>query len=454
MVLRNGLVMDDAPSKVHKKVAIATSGVYQYHRTELPNLGLDSIPSEHDSRNIFNVYRPPQVLKDAVGLFVRLPVTREHPEEFVTPDNAKDADTDWIGWTGDSSDVSFLEEKNKFTINSTINLLDKEGIRAYDNGIREVSPGYSADFKWESGVDDSGTKYQIKMIKINEVNHLALVNQGRGGKDASILDHKGVPDMEEKNFLKQLFSAFKKQARVLDSIPKTGPVNDEQKEYLLKELARMLHHKTTHKTFDSFNPEGYSTSDDDGEESAMDDRMDKPDPSTNKIKGDEAEDSRLDKPDPSTNKIKGDEAKDSPENESEVEYEKKENRKDRIQEDSESDVPGKGGTERSLEKKETAKTKEEESVGPEDDEFNKEEGAEDAAASQASFPGQSIVEKAGEIKSSGPSPSTVNNLEPARQKDSIPINMVSGKVKDSSKSSPFDIMDNIRSGFKTKKEKN
>ena len=269
--------MDDAPSKVHKRVAIATSGIYQYHRNELPNLGLDTVPDEHKSRNIFNVYRPPQVLKDAVGLFVRLPVTREHPDEFVTPENARDRSVDWIGWTGDSSDVSFLEEKNKFTINSTINLLDKEGIRAYDSGIREVSPGYAADFKWESGVDDSGTNYQIKMVRINEVNHLALVNQGRGGKDASILDHKGVKDMNEKNLLKQFMDLFKKQSRVLDSIPKTGPVNDDQKEYLLREFASMLHHKTEHKTFDSFMPEGYARD----EDIAEDDKLDIKDPSTN-----------------------------------------------------------------------------------------------------------------------------------------------------------------------------
>lgn len=279
MDVSNFIVKDDAPIKLHKNVAIAKSGIYQYRSTELAALfnGNTSVPSNHQYRSVFNVYRPPEVLRDAKSLFVQLPLTREHPNEFVTPENIKDEKTGWIGWTGDSSTVVLLETDGEVTVNSTLNIVDKVGIKAYDHGIKEVSPGYAADFMWKDGVDKNGTSYQIVMVKINEVNHLALVDSGRGGKDASILDSKKNTkeiDMDENVVMSALKKLFGKKDKILDSMPKNiDKFNDEQKDYLLKETHRLLMHRVSGKSFDSFMPVGY-TKDDMEENVASDSKED------------------------------------------------------------------------------------------------------------------------------------------------------------------------------------
>jgi len=266
------LVKDDALGKKHKNVAIAKSGIYQYHRSELSGLFGDSlnIPDEYSSRTIFNVYRPPEVLKDALKLFTGLPLTLEHPEDFVTAENIRDEKTGWIGWTGDSSEIRLLEADGEVTVNSTLNIVQEDGHSAYDHGIKEVSPGYAADFSWKRGTDKNGTEYQILMTKVNEVNHLAVTPQGRGGKDAAILDKKfeqtKETDMDEKSVLgfiqKTLKGMFSKTDKVLDSIPKSvEKFTDEQKDYLLKETHRLLQHRVSGKSFDSFYPLGYTKDD-------------------------------------------------------------------------------------------------------------------------------------------------------------------------------------------------
>lgn len=271
-------IKDDSPLKLHKNVAIAKSGIYQYHFSELTGLfdGDFTVPEQHMSRTIFNVLRPKEVLKDCKNLFIQLPLTREHPEDFVTPENIKDEKTGWIGWTGDSSQIATLETEDEITINSTLNIVDKVGMKAYDNGIKEVSPGYIAEFKWQDGKDKNGTEYQIVMTKINEVNHLALVDNGRGGKDASILDNKYLDkdyikqlekltkenNMDEKGILSIFKKMFSSKEKILDSMPKNiEKFSDEQKDYLLKETHRLLLHRISGKTFDSFMPIGFTKDD-------------------------------------------------------------------------------------------------------------------------------------------------------------------------------------------------
>jgi hypothetical protein len=291
-------IKDDSPLKLHKNVAIAKSGIYQYHFSELRGLfdGDFSIPEQHISRTIFNVLRPKEVLKDSKNLFIQLPLTREHPEDFVTPDNIRDEKTGWIGWTGDSSQIATLETEDEITINSTLNIVDKVGMNAYDNGIKEVSPGYIAQFQWKDGKDKNGTEYQIVMTKIDEVNHLALVDNGRGGKEAAILDHKSKETEMDEKTLKDKFNDFLKgmfgqKTKILDSMPKDiEKFTDEQKDYLLKETHRLLQHRVSGKSFDSFMPIGYTK--DDMPDMAEDSKEDVED--TNGVDGNDVEGKAVD----------------------------------------------------------------------------------------------------------------------------------------------------------------
>lgn len=187
------------PDKIIKNVAIARSGVYRYAADELPNLGLklpdsesmskSSPPAHRSGSGFFNVYRPATVLARAVDKFVRLPLTLEHPPVMIDGNNFK---TYSVGFTGDKADVSTTPDGKEITIHSTLTVVDNSAVRAYYNGVVEVSPGYNAEFDWEDGTAPNGEHYDIVMKEITNVNHLAMCKHGRGGTVACILDHMGV----------------------------------------------------------------------------------------------------------------------------------------------------------------------------------------------------------------------------------------------------------------------
>jgi len=188
------------PDKLVKNVAIAKSGIYKYARSELPSLMGDSAtpPSIHQGLGVFSVYRPATVLARAVDRFVRLPLTLEHPSEMIDGSNFKRYA---VGFTGDSATVDMTNDKQEVLIKSTLAIIDNSAVRAYYGRTIEVSPGYTADFKWEDGVAPSGEPYQIAMTNITSVNHLAITRYGRGGSAACILDSLGDMPMQRKSGL-------------------------------------------------------------------------------------------------------------------------------------------------------------------------------------------------------------------------------------------------------------
>lgn len=400
-------VRDDTFTHKHKSVAIAKSGIYQYHVSELPNLGLNDIPEQHRSRTMFNVLRPAEVLKDAKDLFIELPLTLEHPDVMVTAENIKSKEVNWIGWTGDSSDVVLLEDKDEITINSTLSIMDKDGVDAYDSNVREVSPGYDANFIWKD-CKYRDTDVQIVMTKIKEVNHLAVVEQGRGGKDASILDKKFKEnEMDEKSVLgiveRTLNKLFGKKDRVLDSIPKSvEKYTDEQKDYLLKETHRLLMHRVAGKTFDSFMPIGY-TKDDMGN--------------------------------PGTG-----EATDSEEEKTEDSLTPSSTASQSKEEEPKSDIAG------------DSELSEEEKKKKETDDAVEADLAADAPAVQTGFPGQDTVEPNTVV--SKESSSSTYPQEPVRTKDGAPISVTIGNQERIVNDSEFHMkdIDDIFSGFGSDKK--
>jgi hypothetical protein len=204
------------PKKLIKRVAIAHSGVYTYLKEELPTLGLslDSIPEMFKDETHFNVYRPAAVMAKAAPLFTRLPVTVEHPDRKVDPLNAKDL---MEGLTGDVARVSYRE--GEAYIDSTLTLVAQDAINYYENGYKEVSPGYVTESRWVS----EPTKYKgmpvhILITNIPEVNHLALVVAGRGGPTACVLDSKG-DSMFKSRLLKSIHDLFTRDSvETIDTI--------------------------------------------------------------------------------------------------------------------------------------------------------------------------------------------------------------------------------------------
>lgn len=174
------------PLKLVKHVAIAHSGIYTYSKKELNTLNLDdsAIPEKYKDLDRFNVYRPVSLFVGTADLFTNLPVTVEHPDTLVDEYNCKDL---MKGFTGNDSEI--IMEDGEAYVHSTLTLIDKDAIAYYENNHREVSPGYISSCIWEDG-EHNGVPYQIKMVSIEDVNHLALTVSGRGGKTACVRDSK------------------------------------------------------------------------------------------------------------------------------------------------------------------------------------------------------------------------------------------------------------------------
>lgn len=188
--------------RLHKKVAIAHSGVYTYRREELATLHLseDSIPERFKKETHFNVYRPAAVLAKAAPLFARQPVVVEHPDRIIDQYNAQDLTS---GFTGDSVRVSY--RNGEAYLDSTLTLIAEDAIRYYEEGYKEISPGYFSECRWVSdSMTYKGMPVHIVVTNISEVNHLALTVAGRGGPTACVLDSKG-----DNMFLTDLFKAAK-----------------------------------------------------------------------------------------------------------------------------------------------------------------------------------------------------------------------------------------------------
>lgn len=172
-----------------KNIRIAISGIYDYAFEELGNLGLSfsNAPDFTEKKAIYKVYRPATVLASAVDKFKMLPLTHHHPRNPVDEKNFRELT---IGFTDSNPFVDYLEDKNEVGIRSTALLYDSEALDAYERGEIQLSPGYFADFEWQNGVSPNGEKYDIIMKEIKDVNHLALLPNGRGGNDAVVLDSR------------------------------------------------------------------------------------------------------------------------------------------------------------------------------------------------------------------------------------------------------------------------
>lgn len=212
---------------------VARSGVQYYTRAELVNLGLTSIPREHKGNAVFGVYRSADCLMRAMPLFNLLPVV---------PDHSK-----WVG-DGDACVIGKAEKPNlhvltgerkgEVCLNMDLTFTDEAVLKEK----RELSPGYSAKYRWQSGVSPYGEEFQIVCERIVDVNHIALVPEARGGKEMRVLDggthvkkilsgllwfaknHKKVADAQGDPFMSTL-EDFKKNVKMWSDEELTEHVN-------------------------------------------------------------------------------------------------------------------------------------------------------------------------------------------------------------------------------------
>lgn len=158
---------------VIKDNKIAKAGVFDYLGREIS----DKLPAGE----IYKVYRPWEELEKTAKDFEGMPVKFGH--EWVEPAK-RDVKI------GAVSGVVKLEEPY---LTADIKIYDKAAIEAITGeGIVELSPGYIAKYMNEDG-EHNGEKYDFTQRDI-KYNHLAIVENGRSGKDVRIADEhwKGI----------------------------------------------------------------------------------------------------------------------------------------------------------------------------------------------------------------------------------------------------------------------
>lgn len=154
---------------------LARTGKQEYLKSEIyPDCSDDSI-IEVDRR-------PEQVFSEAtLASFENVPLTCEHPDENVTPDNYKEYAVGYV------RDVHKGEYNGKKVVLGTLVVTDPNCIEDIQNGIRtELSCGYDCD------ITEGDSPQQINI----RGNHVALCEQGRAGVAKIVDSKKRIKDAE------------------------------------------------------------------------------------------------------------------------------------------------------------------------------------------------------------------------------------------------------------------
>lgn len=150
-----------------RNVPIARTGQQEYLGTEI---GLDS-------DNVVEVFRPPEEVfsKAAIASFEGKPVTDDHPSELVTPENVV------LYSKGHAQNVREGSGEWEGYLIADLHIQDADLIeKIKKRGKREISCGYECTY--EDNGDGTFTQREIRG------NHVAVVDQGRAGKKAAIMD--------------------------------------------------------------------------------------------------------------------------------------------------------------------------------------------------------------------------------------------------------------------------
>jgi hypothetical protein len=188
-----------------QEVPMTRTGIFEYGEGETP------IETVNGLTRIFR--DDEEVFSDkAMTSFEGKPVTINHPEEFVNPDNWKELSV------GVVQNVRRGSGENVDKLISDLLITDANAISLVKSGLREVSCGYEAEYV--KTADGEG-----KQIKIRG-NHLALVQRGRAGAGCKIKDnHRESTIMSMKQKLKDMFS------KAVDEMPEVAEAEAESVDY-------------------------------------------------------------------------------------------------------------------------------------------------------------------------------------------------------------------------------
>lgn len=171
------------PYIVQKGVVLCRSGIQLYHHSEL---NFDAIGGKPPvEKEWYREYRPASVVVKAKDKCRSLNVTKEHPDDWVTPDNWRFLSG---GDTDKSVDVIALdgESEGEIGLASDITFRDRSLYDYYMKGNKEVSLGYTCKKHFVPNPEEVG--YDIVLDEICDVNHVAVTCSGRGGSSVAVID--------------------------------------------------------------------------------------------------------------------------------------------------------------------------------------------------------------------------------------------------------------------------
>ena len=172
-----------SPFIEQKDVILCRSGIQLYTAKELASW-IDAGNTPPKPKKIYKEYRPANVIVKAKDLFKSLPVTKEHPEVWVNPENWKelaggvlDKEVEVVALDG--------EAEGEIGLKSNVTFYTNELYEYYLNN-KEVSVGYTCKKHFVDNPEEVG--YDILLDEIVEVNHLAITRAGRGGSSVAVID--------------------------------------------------------------------------------------------------------------------------------------------------------------------------------------------------------------------------------------------------------------------------
>ena len=173
---------------------IAKAGVFEYLGKELNSL------HNVDKEKVYKVYKPFENLQENASAFVGMPIKWNHQ---------------WVGKGEDATEADGAIFGNvraeKPFIRGDIIIYNPELIKVIESGEAiELSPALNVTHEFAKGTYDDEPFEVIQ--KIINVNHLAVVEAGRGGKDLRILD-KAMQKKDKGDFMAKM--SFKQIADAL-----------------------------------------------------------------------------------------------------------------------------------------------------------------------------------------------------------------------------------------------
>ena len=156
-----------------RNVPIARTGDQDYLGSEI---GLDGT----EAGNVLAVHRSPEEVfsQATMASFEGKPVTNDHPPGIIGPDDVR------LYEMGHAENIRRGAGEWADYILADLHIHDRELIDAIQGGKREVSCGYECEY-----VPNEDGTYSQKNIR---GNHIAVVERGRAGKRAAILDSNTI----------------------------------------------------------------------------------------------------------------------------------------------------------------------------------------------------------------------------------------------------------------------